>query len=267
MVHNAKDAEVPAYENILVVGDAGSGKSTLIRSLPGEKFAFIFDPNGLRALQGADVDYEEWLPEALEIDATIKGFNKGAKPDDRPADTREPRVYVDFIESLVSKSKEGFFTHYDWVCFDSITLLQKACHDRQSYINNRYGKPEDIADYRIVGSKVSDLVRSSCSEKVNIYMTGHIDTWQDDKTKVITTQLALSGSAKKQVPLTMSNIWRAECQSTEKQVKYVVQTRPADRGLQTIRSSIRGMEMFEEVTIRDFNKPEESGVARLLNGK
>lgn len=267
MVENAKDAAPKSFENILVVGDAGGGKTSLIRTLPGKKFVYIFDPNGLRALAGADIDYEEWLPDHTELDTTIKRFNRDGKPDDRPASEKEPKVYVDWTQDITEKAKEDFFAPYDWVCFDSLTLLQKACFDRQTWINNRYGKPEEMADYRIVGSKMSDLIRSTTSEKVNTFFTGHIDTWQDELSKKITTQLALSGSAKRQIPLVMSNIWLAECKSTEKEIKYTVQTRPAERGLQTIRSSIRGLDMFEDVTISDFDKPEESGIAKLLNGK
>ena len=265
MVQSAKDAAPNTYENILVVGDSGSGKSTLIRTLPGRTFVYIFDPNSLSSLRGADLDYEEWLPDIFELDTTIKRFNKNAMTADQPTSKREPRVYVDWCEDIAKKAEDKFFDNYDWVAFDSITLLQKACHDRQSFINNRYGQVEEIADYRIVGSKISDLIRSATSEKINTYFTGHLDTWQDDRTKIITVQLALSGSAKKQVPLVMSNIWLAECKSTEKEIKHIVQTRPADRGLQTIRSSIRGLEMYEEVTIRDFDSPQQSGVAALLN--
>lgn len=264
MVQNAKDAKINSHENILVVGEAGSGKSTLIRSLSGKKFVYIFDPNGLRSLQGADVDFEEWLPDSLELDTTIKKFNRDGRPDDRPASKREPRVYVDWCNDIAKKAEDKFFEPYDWVCFDSITLLQKACFDRQTWINNRYGKPEEMADYRIVGSKMSDLIRAATSEKINTYFTGHIDVWQDELSKKITTQLALSASAKKQIPLVMSNIWLAECKSTEKEIKYTVQTRPADRGLQTIRSAKRGLDMYEDVTIRDFNNPEQSGVSKLI---
>jgi GTPase SAR1 family protein len=201
MVNNAKEATLSTYENILCVGDPGSGKSSLIRTLPGKKFVYIFDPNGLRSLAGADVDYEEWLPDSLELDTTIKRFNRDGKPDDRPATAREPRVYIDWCSSIAEKAENMFFKDY---------------------------------------------------------------IWQDEISKKITTQLALSGSAKKQIPLVMSNIWLTECKSTEKEIKYTVQTRPADRGLQTIRTSIRGLEMFEDVTIRDFEKPEQSGVGKLL---
>jgi GTPase SAR1 family protein len=267
MVENAKNATKSTYENILVVGDAGAGKSTMIRSLPGKKFAYLFDPNALRAHEGADLDYEEWLPDTLELDTTIKRFDKAGKPDDKPSSAREPRVYIDWCEDIAAKAEAKFFDAYDWVIFDSITLLQKACFDRQTYINNRYGRPEQLADYRIVGSKMSDLIRATTSEKINTFFTGHTDTWQDELTKRVTTQLSLSGSAKRQIPLVMSNIWLAECKSTETEIKYTIQTRPADRGLQTIRSSIRGLEMFEEVTIRDWNDPESSGLSKILNGK
>jgi GTPase SAR1 family protein len=267
MVENAKNAAPHTYQNLLVVGDTGAGKTAMMLSLPGKKFAYLFDPSALSTLSGFDIDYEEWLPDHTELDTTIKKFNRDGKPDDKPVSKREPKVYLDWCTDIAEKSEAGFFEPYDWVCFDSLTLLQKACFDRQTWINNRYGKPEEMADYRIVGSKMSDLIRSATSEKINCFFTGHIDVWQDELSKKITTQLALSGSAKRQIPLAMSNIWLAECKSTESTIKYTVQTRPADRGLQTIRSSIRGLEMFEEVTISDFNQPEQSGISKLLNGQ
>ena len=42
---NAKDASTPTHRRFLVAGENGAGKSALIWSLPGKKFAYLFDPN------------------------------------------------------------------------------------------------------------------------------------------------------------------------------------------------------------------------------
>jgi len=82
----------------------------------------------------------------------------------------------------------------------------------------------------------------------------------------------LPGSGKVRIPLVMTNIWEAMPASDENTIKYNIKTRPASRGLQCIRSSIRGLEMYEDVTIPDpcFNpkiesqRPEEHGIGKIL---
>ena len=264
MTKNAKDFEPDGF-NILMVGPPGAGKTAQIWTLPGKVFVYVFDPNALRTLKGCDLDYETFLPDNLELDATIKGFNKGSK-DDRPASRVEPRTYNNWVEHITQKAEEGFFEPYDWVCIDSVTFLQKACMDRNLYLNNRFGKVEDLSDYRVVGSKLSDVFRSLTSEQgINIYCTGHVDEWQDEKTKKITTQLRLHGQARTTLPLMFSDVLLATNQSDEKAIKYTIQTRPLQRGLQSIRTSIPELEMFEDVTIPEFSdKSKEFGLGKLL---
>lgn len=261
---NAKDVDTPDRQKILLVGPTGSGKTTQIWTLPGKKFVYIFDPNALASLRGCDCDYEMFLPDTLELDATLKGFNKGASSDRLAASRREPTTYLKWVEDLNKRVEDGFFEDYDWLCFDSGTLLQKSVFDRQLYINNRYGKVEDLADYRVVGSKLSDVFRSIAGLDINIYLTGHLRDFQDETTKKVTTELTLAGSAKSNIPLVMTNVWLARGASEEKEVKYEIQTRPGRRGLQTIRSSIPGLDFEEDVTIKNFKKPEEYGIGKLL---
>ena len=261
---NAKDVDVSSYkENILVVGETGSGKTSLIRTLPGKVFAYLFDPNAKRSIAGADIEYEEFLPDSLELDVTIKGFNKGSKSDRSPS-RKEPMVYLNWVEDLTKKAEGGFFKEYDWVCFDSLTFLQKACFDRQMYLNNRYGGVEELADYRIVGSKISDVFRAVTSEPINVYCTGHIQEWQDELTKRITTEIRLSGQAKTTIPLMFTQILLGKSESDDKHKKYVIQTRPEKRGLQCIRSTWDGLEMIEDVTIQDMTHAEDYGIGNIM---
>ena len=263
---NAKDAKTNDKQNILMLGLTGSGKTTQIWTLPGKKFAYLFDPNALASLQGCDLDYEQYLPEATEMDATIKGFNKGSRSD-TPASRREPTAYIRWVEDINNKVEEGTFDDYDWLCIDSLTFLQKTAFDRNAFINNRYGKIEELGDYRVVGSKISDIIRNICSLPINVYITGHLRDFQDEVTKKITTEANLAGSAKNMVPLVMSNIWLAESYGDEKNAKYRIQTRPGSRGFQAIRSSVKGLEFYEDVTINDFTHAEDYGIGKLLRQK
>lgn len=259
MPKNAKDADFAAYERILVVGPTGSGKSAQIWTLPGRKFAYIFDPNSMQTLRGCDIDYELFLPEVLEMDATLKGFNKGAKSD-RLTSKREPTVYLDWVENVNEKVEKGFFDQYDWLIFDSLTFLSKATMDRQLYINGRYGDIEDLADYRVVGSKLADVFQSIVSLPINIYATGHLQTFQDEKTKKITTNIWLPGKARNILPLIFTNVWLAKTEEDEDGgLVHLIRTKPEPRGLQDIRTSIPGLEAEENVTIRSFSSLQHVG--------
>lgn len=263
---NAKDAAVEAHKRILLVGRTGSGKTTQIWSLPGRKFGYIFDPNAMSSLRGCDIDYEEFLPDVLGMDMTLKGFNKGAKSDSLTASREkpEPKIFNKWVDDFNSKHSKGFFNGYQWLVFDSATFFTKAVMDRQLFINGRYGEVEDRPDYKIVGAKVADIFANISGMKINILMTGHIATYQDEKTQRIDTQLNLPGRARNSLPLQFTDIWLAHVTDAEKGAKYLVRTVPDPRGLQDIRCSVPGLAAIEEVTIKDFKNPTACGIGALL---
>jgi hypothetical protein len=263
-MQNAQDATVSAYQNILILGGAGSGKTTQLRSLHGRKFAYLFDPNALASLRGADIDYEEILPDAQDIDMSLKGFNKGSKNDAPPGKKpREPRAFVTWLEDFNAKYDAGFFATYDWLAFDSFTLFAQAMMDRILWLNNRYGQIEDLADYRVAGSKMTEIVRSIASLKINLFATGHTTSYQDEKTKRVIEQIQLPGKARNMLPLLFSNIWFLR-QSADEKTGYTMLTRAEPRGFQEIRTTLSGLKPIEDITIKDFARPQEFGIGKLL---
>lgn len=263
---NARDAALTHYHKLLVLGPTGSGKTTQIWTLPGRKFAYLFDPNAILSLRGCDIEYEEFLPDALELDATLKGFNKGSTSDQLKTSTkREPTVYMRWVADLNDKHAKGFFKNFDWLCIDSLSLLANAVMDRQMYINGRYGGTEDLADYRVAGSKIAEVFRSICSLPINLYCTGHLTSFQDDKTKRIETQINLPGKARNMLPILFSNIWLAQA-ATDEKVGHVILTKAEARGFQSIRTTIAGLPAVCDVNIKDFTKPEQFGIGAILKG-
>jgi len=266
---NAKDAEVSARRRILVVGKTGSGKTTQIWTLPGRKYGYIFDPNCMSTLKGCDIDYDEFYPDFLEMDATLKGFNKKSISDmPSRGKKKEPTIYMRWVEDVNEKVDKGFFNNYDWLCMDSLTFLSKAVMDRQLFINNRYGDIEDLADFRVVGSKLADVFNSLAALPINMYCTGHLQAFQDEKTKRVETQIYLPGKARSILPLLFTEVWLAHVEDGEKgQVAYKVRTRPEPRGFQDIRSSIQGLDQVEDVTIKNFGGQIQGGIGALLARK
>lgn len=263
---NAQQVTLTNRHRLLVVGQTGSGKSTQIRTLPGRKFAYVFDPNTMPSIRGADVDYEEFFPEFLEMDTSLKGFNKGAKSD-RPRKPKEPTVYLDWSDNVTEKAEKGFFANYDWLIIDSITFLSKAAMDRTLYLNGRYGDLEDRSDYRVVGSKLTNLFNAISGMPINVYCTGHVRSFQDEKTQKIMVQVALPGSSREILPLMFTNVWQSKAVEDEDgNIRYKVRTKPEPRGFQDIRSCIQDLETEEDVTLKNLEKvvPGESGIGAIL---
>jgi hypothetical protein len=139
-VGNLKDKMVSGRKRILAVGATGTGKSIQAWTLPGRKFEYVFDPNTMAALKGVsdqlgieppDIEAEEFYPDIINLDTTLKGFrtgSKGDKPEDvgRARKEVEPIVYMDFIADINRRVDEGFFSDFDWLIFDSLTFLSKA---------------------------------------------------------------------------------------------------------------------------------------------
>jgi hypothetical protein len=261
-VQQASDMTVSPFQRILIVGPTGSGKTSQIWTLPGKKFAFIFDPNSAVTLKGCpDLDYVEFLPEFLEMDTGLKGFNKGS-PDDKPmGGKKEPLLYENWREWMNDFIDGGDYKAYAWLIFDSHTFLSKAMMDRQLYINGRFGGTEELADYKVVGGKFSDIFSRVNGLPINILATGHLQTYEDEHTKKVVVQLYLPGRARTVLPLSYTNVW--EAQAGDKAGTWEIKTLPEKKGLQDIRTSIPGLAPVEDVTI-DFRKPLACGIGRLL---
>jgi hypothetical protein len=248
----------------MCVGPTGSGKSAQIWTLPGRKFVYVFDPNTLATISGCDCDYVEFLPEFTEMDATLKGFNKGSKSDKPSGKAKEPTLYmrwVDHINTFVDMRKMHS-ENYEWLVFDSMTFISKALMDRQLYINNRYGDIEELGDYRVVGSKLADVFGTISSLPINIYSTGHIQTYEDDKTKKVVTQIMLPGKGRTMLPLSHTDTW--ETRAGDRAGTYEVKTAPEARGLQEIRSAMKGLKPVEDVTIKNFRLATDYGIGALI---
>lgn len=258
---NALDATTQTKHRILTLGDTGSGKTTQILTLPGKKFVYCFDSNSLLSLRGHDVDYQEVLPDP--VSAAASSLSKGKISDKRG--TVSSDAYMRFEREFDLRLAEGFFDQYDWICMDSTTTLLDLIMDRILSINGRFGQWPNQDDYGPSMIAFTNICRTLTGLGKGIYLTGHLETKQDQTTMKISNRPMMTGRLVAKIPLLFSDIFYCDSELDDKgKVNYRIQTVPSGIN-RTIRTSIKGLEVFEDVTI-DFSKPVEGqGLGGILN--
>ncbi len=258
---NARDAHALAKHRILMLGDTGSGKTTQILTLPGRKFVHIFDGNALLSLQGYDVDYEEYLP--TTVSAAVKPLSKVAG-DKRG--TVASDVYMQFESQLDERLQSGFFDDYDWICFDSATTLLDLIMDRVLTLNGRYGQWPNQDDYGPQMSAFTNICRTITGLGKAVYMTGHLEVKEDKTTHKVTNRPMMTGRLVSKIPLLFSDVFYCDSELDDKgKVNYRIQTVPSGIN-RNIRTSIKGLEPFEDVTIEGLADRSQDPVGQGLGG-
>lgn len=259
---NAKDFKRPEKYQFLILGPTGSGKTTQFLTLPGKKFAYLFDPNAINSLAGQDVDYEEFLPDRLSMKVSSLSKGKGDKSSAPVSNT----AYNDWEKDFEAKLREGFFDNYDVIGFDSITTLLDMIMDRVLTINGRPGQWPNQDDYGPQMNTFSNIVRTATSMGKTVYFTGHIEPRKDEVTGRLFNAPLMTGRLKAKTPLLFSDIYTANADTDrDGRVKYTLQTVP-DRMNPLARSSIKGIAPWQDVTL-DLSKPLTSqGLGGIIGG-
>lgn len=256
---NAKDFE-GGNDKFLVIGETGSGKTSLFSTIPGKKFIYIFDPNALNTLKGCDVDYEIFTPDTISMKVTP--LAKSAKSD-KHATPLEPRTYVLWEEDFEKKIADGFFDAYDAIGFDSMTTFCDLVMDRVQYLNGRFGKQPEQDDWAAQINTIKNVFRQATSMGMMVYATAHKDLKQDELTKRIQYQIILPGQLRSKLPLLFSEVWNCEADvdSNNKPI-YKILTRP-DKQNKVGRSTLTD-EPVVDVTIPKGADPTQYGIGKLL---
>lgn len=251
---NAKDVDIPAGKAILILGDTGSGKTTQLLTLPGKKFVYVFDPNALSSLQGHDVDYETFLPDRLQL--KLVSLKAGVNPSGPVQKNKGVEVYKEWENHFEKALSSGFFDSYDTIGLDSGTTFLDMIMDGVLAINGRGGMWPQQDDYGPQMLAFTQVMRTLTSLGKRVYVTGHTEYIKDEIINRVFNVPMMTGRLKKKIPLLFSEVLHAEAVNDGKgTVKYMIQTKP-DRLNPTIRTSLKGLDPFIDVTI-DFNKPIE----------
>lgn len=256
---NAKDARQTSGRKFLLLGDTGGGKTTQILTFPGKKFAYLFDPNAILSLQGHDIEYEEFLPDRLNLSIKSLSKDKGDK-----TTSFQNSLYVEWEKDFNDRIKGGFFNNIDLIAFDSATTLLDLIMDRVLTINGRAGSWPQQDDYGPQMLAFQNVCRQLTALGKLVVMTGHLETRQDELTKRIFRGPMMTGRLRTKIPLLFSDIFVCEASNDGRgTTKHTIQTVP-DRTTTTVRTTIKGLNPHEDVTIDWKRDPVGQGIGGLV---
>ncbi len=256
---NAKDAHATSNHSILLLGDTGAGKTTQLLTLPGKKFAYLFDPNAIMSLRGHDVEVEEFLPDRLNL--SVKSLTKG-KGDSTT--NHQSMIYQEWERDFNKRLESGYFNNIDVIALDSATTFLDLIMDRVLTINGRAGSWPQQDDYGPQMITFINVCRQLSALGKTLLLTGHLEIKKDELQQRIFRTPMLTGRLKTKIPLLFSDVFVCEAENDGRgNIKHKIQTVP-DRLTTSVRTSFRGLEPFEDVTI-DWSKPVEGqGIGGLI---
>lgn len=259
---NARDAVGIMPHKFLILGSTGTGKTSQLLTLPGKKFAYLFDPNALLTLRGHDIEYEEFYASDLSLDANSLSASKTG---DKHMSNMKSDVYLRWERDFEQRLTGGFFDTVDVIAMDSCTTLLDLIMDRILTINGRAGKWPQQDDYGPQMMTFTNIVRTLTGMGKMLYFTGHLSMEKDELTQKIYRVPVMTGKLKDKIPLLFSDIYATGVETSDKgEPTYTIQT-VSDNRTPTIRNSIKGLSPFEDVTIDWSKNPQGQGIGGLLN--
>lgn len=262
---SAKDLTPGMNKKILAYGPTGSGKSGLFTSIPGKKFAYIFDESGLDPLVGQDIDYEIFFPDPITVDVVTTPKRAGDPKADKTGVANRPEAYINFrdhIQPFIDNKFEG----YDVIGFLSVTNLGVAIIDRIAAIDNRLDKAYELSDYNLVGITMARLFRRVFTVPNKIfYLEAHSDMVQDELTKKLVNELDIGKRQRREIPKMLSDVWVTHCDTVENKPHFTLQTLPT-KDFPIAKNSM-GLNAFLNITMDLTQNRETQGIGRIFQTK
>lgn len=183
-----------SHFSMLVSGYPKTGKTSLILTCPRPILIYSFDPKGTLVLR--DAIKEGWCKVL-----TYWGEH-----------SQEPSEYMRFEEDFERHLEQGFFNYFGTVCIDSFTFFMEALTNQTSEamgsikmgekgtVQKRILNLPHMGDYRVIYNTVRDVIKLASNEDCNFLLTSHLETYEDELTKEVSTDILTFNKLKGIVP-------------------------------------------------------------------
>lgn len=198
--------------NALVIGDYGTGKTSLAATCPKPVLFHSFDPGGTRtAVLQPFIENGDIIVESFELD-----------------DWMHPFAYKAWERSFLKLKKNNMFDRVGTYFLDSLTQWVVSL----MYFIQQVGMGKGITGHAGIAPYLSDylwqqlhagniLRKDIMTLPCHVVCTGHLHMRQDDLTGQMHTTLLMWGKIADQIPLVFDEKWIARVRG----IKHVLQTK------------------------------------------
>lgn len=239
--------------HFLVIGEKGSGKSSLIATCPKPILMHSFDPGGTKvvAIKECIARGELIADTRFEVDSM-----------------RDPKAYMLWETEFNRLLNIGFFHHIGTYAFDSITtffqcliwqVLKKEGRmlpdmTTKTVTEGAQGKGMRIQDWGTVLNHAVDLTRRFSLLPCHTIILGHVGKDKNEVTGELVNELLLPGQSKDQIPIAVEELYVARKRYTSKGVEHYLLTNDDGSWRATTRMGGGGV----------FSREEEPNIQALL---
>lgn len=220
--------------NALICGEAGTGKTHILKTCRKPVLLHTFDPGGEKTLRD----------EIAKGEILVESF--------APDDPFKPWAFISWVRTLDKEIKDGLFEHIATFALDSTTLWAESILNFLTAKRGAAGKtPEGKADYMPQKTEIRNWVTKILGLPCDVVMTGHLEPTEDQVSGRVTYRYATTGKGTIIIPAMFDEVYVTEAEDTSKGVKYKLRTAGAGRYMARSRLASGGrLEVYEEPDIK-----------------
>ena len=227
--------ESPQSETVkvLLMGEPGTGKTSLLRTCPAPVVCFMFDPGGEKVLR-EEIRQGRVIPKIFSRE-----------------DYKKPTVWESFDKEFHRLLNGGFFNHVGTVAIDSLTSLSDFI---MSYILYKGGRPGGVpnrnTDYMPVKSAIQNLRSELLGLPCHVIMTAHPGIEKDDVSGRVSSHPMVVGDLKEKLTIAFDECWISIAKPGATKSEYWIQT--SNDGYYKASSRLAQLGNFEKFERPDF---------------
>jgi len=266
-INKASEYKSQGNETIMLMGLPGTGKTTLMRTLPGKTIGFLFDNAAEAAIAGAtNIDYMIYKTDLQDMHPYRAG-NKGKEDAalKAPKKIGAPKAWLDFSTDFIAMWNDGAFDAYDNMFIDGVTHMQGAQLDFLLHNDGRYGQIPQLSDYNSLKNGMIKSVRNLTALPINSFLIVHDRLKQEGEDGPMKFVPNVVGDLQTYLPGLFNHVFRTVTAKKAGEIRYMIQTKTDARSA-CIRTSWQGLPDKIDVTIDKWTEPQKYGFGKLMGG-